>query len=870
MYYLTYDNFYLHFLDGYDPTGLTDAIRQQYFSREGTLTPSPWYEDFNFSLNDIFTRLKIVSRTKTRSLHFLDGYDPTGLTDAIRQQYISREGTLTPSPWYEDFNFSLNDIFTRLKIVSRTKTRSLLTKNIVNMTAIFQPHDEHKKPRTVLIEGKPGMGKTTYSQKLAYDWATGKQKPSDCFPDFKVLLLLKCRDVIEGHDLWETIADQLLPRSDTSKETQEKFFKYIRDNQSKVLLVLDGLDELPESKREMFREIIQGRELPNCHIVATARHVAGKRMRKYCHTLLEIVGFIPDDIRKFIERYFKKTDGESGDELISRLFTDAEFEVQKPVYRSLIEMMANPLNAALVCFVWEDLKGELPRLTETTLFVNIVECVLRRFVQRKGLSFNSDDFIHIYKVQLKHLGSIALNKLKNDCLDFEESELGPEAGVISEFGFLSVQTGSSKIRPRRYYGFQHKTFQEFFAAFYLSCQILDGNINLETLVNDIRYFNELKQVLLFSGGLIATKCKETALRLVKSILSEIGRSQAREEQEQETNKKRITCALQCLGDLTYEETNFQNLFENYSSNSVSGLFAEALNRTTTLTKLDLLPVNIGAVGAHVLSEVLKVNTTLCLLDLYRNNIGKVGGCALAESLKFNITLTKLYLPFNNIGDVGAFAFAESLKVDTSLTSLELSYNNIGESGGCALAESLKDNTSLTLLELSGNDIGEAGGCAFAELLEVNTSLTTLELNNIGIGEAGVCALAESLEVNTSLTTLMLDNNKIGEAGSRALAESLEVNTSLMTLMLNNNKIGEAGARALAESLEVNTSLTRLYLDGNKFGEAGACALAESLKVNTSLTWLNLRRNNIGEAGRCAFAETLKVNNNLKADIHDQV
>ena len=29
-------------------------------------------------------------------------------------------------------------------------------------------------PRTVLIEGDPGMGKTTYCQKLAYDWVTSR------------------------------------------------------------------------------------------------------------------------------------------------------------------------------------------------------------------------------------------------------------------------------------------------------------------------------------------------------------------------------------------------------------------------------------------------------------------------------------------------------------------------------------------------------------------------------------------------------------------------------------------------------------------------------------------------------------------------
>ena len=37
------------------------------------------------------------------------------------------------------------------------------------MTDVFRPREECEKPRVVLIEGEPGMGKTTYCQKLAYD-----------------------------------------------------------------------------------------------------------------------------------------------------------------------------------------------------------------------------------------------------------------------------------------------------------------------------------------------------------------------------------------------------------------------------------------------------------------------------------------------------------------------------------------------------------------------------------------------------------------------------------------------------------------------------------------------------------------------------
>ena len=39
------------------------------------------------------------------------------------------------------------------------------------MTGIFTSHECCKQPLIVLIEGEPGMGKTTYSQKLVFDWA---------------------------------------------------------------------------------------------------------------------------------------------------------------------------------------------------------------------------------------------------------------------------------------------------------------------------------------------------------------------------------------------------------------------------------------------------------------------------------------------------------------------------------------------------------------------------------------------------------------------------------------------------------------------------------------------------------------------------
>ena len=105
--------------------------------------------------------------------------------EIIRQKYKRHEGWLAPFPWCEEFQFQLSDIYTRLRMVSRgKKARATAEQRVVETTEIFKPHEECKQPRKVLIEGKPGMGKTTYCNKVAYDWAININNDGDCFPEF--------------------------------------------------------------------------------------------------------------------------------------------------------------------------------------------------------------------------------------------------------------------------------------------------------------------------------------------------------------------------------------------------------------------------------------------------------------------------------------------------------------------------------------------------------------------------------------------------------------------------------------------------------------------------------------------------------------
>ena len=784
----------------------------------------------------------------------LDVFDPAEIIDGIRQLYKVREGWLAPFPWCEEFHFHLDDIFTRLKVVSRTKTRGTATTDIVDMSGIFKPHEECPQPRTVLIEGKPGMGKTTYCKKLVYDWATGKQEAQDCFPSFDLVLLLRCRDM--KTDLWEAIDDQLLPR-DVKEDVRDKFFNFIRHNQSNVLLILDGLDEVPANKLPMFSEIIQGRVLSKCRLVATGRHEAGIKIRIHCDTLLEIEGFTEQDAEMFIVNYFKTTEN-----LAQKLLSKLRYDY------NLKEMAENPLNTALLCLVFEEFEGVFPE-SRAKLYMEIVQCVLRRYIQKRGLSDNNEDLIETYKPQLKHLGWIALNGLLEDNLDFEESELGSHLADLPGFGFLSVQQGGSKLRPRRRYGFLHKSFQEWFAAFYLCCQLLNKEISADSLAADRRYLHELKEVLQFTCGMMAARCEETTEALFRSITTQVNRD------SDPYCFVVLECINECKKDHSSFHSNLARVFGSYLTLHTLTLtytwrisdahivaLAEALKQNTSLTELDLSSNHISDQGAADLAEALKQNMSLTELNLSANDISAQGAAALAEALKQNTSLTQLnlsqrYLSSNSISAQGAAALAEALKQNSSLTQLDLSNNGISDQGAADLAEALKQNTILTQLYFYGSFIGDQDAAALAEALKQNTSLTQLDLSRNCISAQGAADLAEALKQNTSLTQLYLSHNGISDQGAADLAVALKQNSSLTQLNLSNNGISDQGAADLAEALKQNTSLTQLDLYVNFIRERGAAALAEALKQNTSLTQLNLSDNDIRDQGAAALAEALK-------------
>ena len=660
-----------------------------------------------------------------------------------------------PIPWCEWFSFQIEDIYTRLRIVEKEKTRGIVTsKEVTSMTSIFTPHEGCEQPLIVLIEGEPGMGKSTYCQKLVCDWARKQCREWDeSFPRIDVLLLLRCREI--ESTIWDAIEDQILPKG-IELEARKKFFQFLKENPSKVLLVLDGLDEADPQNLKVFLDLIQREELPGCFIVLTSRHEGGSKVRPYTDTLLEIVGFTTTDVERYIRKYFKQDKAKLADELISKV----EF------HEELRELTQNPLNTVLLCVIFEDLEGILPN-SRTELYVEIVLFILRRFKSKNCLSDRDEDLLLVFKEELMILGKTALDSLRKQELYFDDHRGNIKESLLIKFGFLSMQCGGRKRANCDRYAFFHKKFQEFFSGYFLAFSVIDDVTTFHPVLTDERYMFELVNVFKFMSAIVAQRSEETAVSILQSIattVNETGRTSHKYVSYLNVAHHLINECKTCSGDLS---TKLARIFgrsldlvdmdvRHVSSrwdNEFIGTFFQALAFNSTVRNLKLLEWAFSTEATNLLSQTLRVNTSLTSLDLSSNSIDNEGANSLAGALRINTSLSSLDLSSNFIDAEGAKSLAEALEVNTSLCSLDLSSNSIGDNGANSLAEALRGNTSLSSLFLSSNSIGNEGAHSFAEALRENRSLSALNLSLNSIGTEGKSSLSMVPGLNCRLSVL---------------------------------------------------------------------------------------------------------------------
>ena len=748
------------------PTGTEKSVvvkllRAEY-ERRSKLMPLSWFNTIQLPLENVYTRLKIVSRRKADfqvenvEVDMYDIFKAPG-----KGVWTPIEGTLSIS--------GFKNPYTELKNFQPKKFGIQVKNDEVDMYEIFRDFKKGEDVMT-LVEGSPGIGKTTFCLKLAYDWARETVPTNSSFPKLQFVLLLKCRDI--DKDIMEAIKEQLFSE-DMKEETWTKFSEFIKDIhvQEKILLILDGLDELPEKSKQFVDKLLRRRILPFCYVLVTCRQEKGIDVRKNFEfdLLLEIKGFTEDDAYCYIKKHFQNV----GPNHSSKGETLAKEVKENTLLNALRN---NPLNLLLLCVIYEDYDGKLPA-SRTELYQVIVQCLLKRYCVKHSLVVPEDNntLKKRFDEDILTLGELAWTCLLNDRLSFREEELAEREVknknlVARKIGLLYMEERLKRILRSQYeYWFLHKTFQEYLAAAFIVHKLQKGELNVFQYTTFDDLVQKYAQVFLFVSGMLGEKAtvlftqigvqlkenkdwdwkkcsQETATFFVESF-SESGQA----EQMANVLCSYIPFPQQVKIELPNTEgnifqvvkafRNFRNLqpvkLTIHESTESQGFFgylnhvAEYIQSCSQIQTLSIFAVTMTSALANVVHNGLIGNTTLSEFAL------QVDGCipydaavVISELLLARKVLKKVKF---QLGRVSSETFASSTEPALS-----------------GVARSVDLNIRSSLSDIAVHSLGK---------LLSDTALTSFSLNisgDLNLSHSGANVLETSLLENRSLNDLVLN------------------------------------------------------------------------------------------------------------------
>ena len=660
----------------------------------------------------------------------------------------------------------------------------------VNVFDIFEVPGRGEDVMTI-VEGSPGIGKTTFCLKLAYDWAHGNI-PSECsFPKFEFVFLLKCRD-IDG-DIMEAISEQLLPRDmEKSVEKLLHFMKDIHNQERLILIILDGLDELPEKSRHHVDELLYRRILPFCYVLATSRQERGIEVRKtfVFDIHLEIKGYTESDSSAYIRRHFE-TVGQSpkGDRLIK--------EMQQNTF--LHALRNNPLNLLLLCVIFEDYEGKLPT-SRTELYQVIVQCLLRRYCARHSLAVPKDNTTlqKRFEEDVLALGELAWACLLNDRQSFSEGKLAEcedknQNMVARKIGLLYMEESMKRISPQHEYWFLHKTFQEFLAAAFITRKLQNGELNVFEYTTFDDLVGKYSQVFLFVSGMLGEKATV--------LFTQIG-EKLNENGDWDWSK----CSDQA------SKFFVESFRESGHADEIAVTLCSIIpfSEEVFLLHKDVYPFARVLIACKRFSNLqfpVKLTAGVLGIDLEENDV--VFHCIECIS---KLTTVRLELPASfRRGSPNKDRLYNWLSASKSLSELTLnSLWNDSEDVPLLLCNGLASCQSLTKVKftLSGKNSGAYFNAVDIGLSADNPLSSAIVLEIHGSTSHTAIQALQKLLTNKSLISLSLHIcGDVGDLLVAAVSNALAKQTSLKSIDLRlGGKLSSSGVNILQKGLLENTSL----------------------------------------------------------------
>ena len=677
----------------------------------------------------------------------------------------------------------------------------------------------------LLIEGRPGSGKTTLVHKFRQDWARNEI----AITHVRVLFLIHLRGFCSDPNI--RLCD--LIGCYFSGSDVEVIEKYANKHQGLGLcFVLDGLDEyMPQRKQVYIYDLIRKHVLPKSVVIVASRPAAAADFRTGATRQIEVLGFLRDQIYDYIQNYTFSSPSKSHTGLIKYL----------DEHPNVIHMCYLPIHTCMVCFLYDNLESDLPQ-TETSIYAEFTKFTMLRMLYRDDS--NSEVCIESLNDLPEPLNQLYVSICT---LAFEMTSSSKQVMRQTEIkhffnlqptdkdclGLITVDKMAMICGFQKLYTFLHLTFQEFLAAFYITS--LDEEKQLE-LIEQFRDATQMKQVWKFYCGLVPFNgTNSTVIRLI--------------DQSCHGTSFKVQCSFESQQPSTCDSVADKNILvfkEHFFTSSDFTAIAYVISNAQhqCVRKVVFDKCTIGMEGVEILAKKacgkLSLIRTLCyhgydcvteqlsvvnrlmhslpcleILDVSNTRLGPAKVDALTGSLNHpNLQIVKVGSPDNRLYSSSNLPLLLAKRFSSGCSKL-LNVCFSGNSRACfplALSFPFYFYCNLSHLNMCFCKLRPIELQVLSDDLMCNHNCTELYLTGCGIDDnTASIIVAEGLKQCRNLKILDLSCNRIGDKGAVSLAKSVKCCLELVRLNLSLNRIGDVGAMAVASATKCLVYLCSDYI-----------------------------------------------------------